>query len=309
MPLNSVPTIQPGDLGASAYMNLYIRDNINALIALAGSQNLLVNPGFEVYQRGASVNSFNLAYMSDRWQLLLGSGSSIVTQHSTTVVDTLSSASFGVNYTHSAATRIEQKMENARAFQGKTVTFSIRIRKGIANAARPYISDTGALTYGAATTTTGAYETHTVTATIGAAPSTVTVGVELSATDSALFLDNAVLAYGSTAPAYVPLDPQIDLARCQRYYEVMGAHMTGVATAGGQTIGGFVPFAVTKGGAPTVTKNGTWTATNCTQPQVVSRPSAETRGVVVFTTSAAAGQVDCLIAASGQNITAEWNPA
>ncbi len=308
MPLLAVPTIQPGDLGTSAYMNTYLRDNINTLIALVGPQNLLVNPGFEVYQRGASVNSFNLAYMSDRWQLQLGTSSSAIFNHITTTVDVGSSTSLTATYTHAASTRLDQRIENFRALQGKTVTFSIRIRKGLANSVRPYISDSGSYTNGVSTTTTGAFETHTVTATISANASAVTVGVEYLATDIS-YLDNAVLAYGTFAPAYVPLDPQVDLARCQRYYEVLGAHMTGVATAAGQTIGGWVSFATTKGGAPTVTKVGTWATNNCGQPTAVSRPGAETRGVTVYATSVAAGQVDCYITASSQAITAEWNPA
>jgi len=308
MPLAIVPTINPGDLGVSAYMNRYLRDNVNALIALVGQQNLLVNPGFEVYQRGASVNSFNLAYLSDRWQLQLGASSSIITSHNATTVDMGSNMSFTATYTHAASTRLDQKIENFRALQGQIVTFSIRIRKGLANSVRPYISDSGTYTSGVSTVTTGAFETHTVTATIGANPSAVTVGVEYLATDIS-YLDNAVFAIGSLVPAYVPFDPQIDLARCQRYYEVLGAHMTGVATAGGQTIGGWVSFAVTKGGAPTVTKIGTWTTNNCGQPTAVSRPGAETRGVVAYTTSVAAGQLDCYITASGQAVTAEWNPA
>ncbi len=308
MPLNVVPTINPGDLGASAYMNRYLRDNVNALIALVGQQNLLVNPGFEVYQRGASVNSFNLAYLSDRWQLLLGTSSSIITSHSTTTIDVGSNTSFAVAYTHSASTRLDQKIENYRQLQGQVVTFSVRIRKGLANSVRPYISDSGSYTSGVSTTTIGSFETHTVMATISGGASSVTVGVEFLASDN-LNLDNAVFAIGSLAPAYVPFDPQVDLARCQRYYEVLGAHMTGVATAAGQSIGGWVSFVVTKGGAPTVTKLGTWTTNNCGQPTAVSRTGAETRGVTVYTTSVAAGQVDCYITASSQAITAEWNPA
>jgi len=308
MPLNQVPTIVPGDIGTAAYMNFYLRDNMNALIGLVGSQNLLVNPGFEVYQRGINVPANNLAYLVDRWQIVLGSGSSTFDAVETTVVDAASAASLMLNYTHSAASRLEQKVEDFRALRSKTITFTIRVRSGVVGAVRPYINDTGAYTYGAAIAATGSFQTLTVTATIGAAASSVNVGVELGAT-AVVYVDNAVLAYGSIAPDYVPLHASDDLARCQRYYEVMGAHMTGVATAGGQQIGGFVPFAVTKGGAPTVTKNGTWTATNCGQPQALSRPSAETRGVVVFATSTAAGQVDCIIGGAGQNITAEWNPA
>lgn len=183
--------------------------------------NLLVNPGFEVHQRGGTVTA-DLAYAHDRWQLDLGGTSTCTVTDETATVDTGSGHALKAVYVHgSAVSLIDQKLEDYAQLRGRTVAFAIRVRKGVASSARPYIDDSGAKTYGSTTSTTGGFETLTVTLAIGAGATSVRVGVELSASDT-VYLDNAVLVVGTTAPAFVPLPPADDLGRCQRYYQAIG---------------------------------------------------------------------------------------
>lgn len=301
MPLAIVPTINPGDLGASAYMNTYVRDNLNALIALVGSQNLLVNPGFEVYQRGTNVPASNLAFLVDRWLVSFGSGSSLFDSVETTAIDLNSAAALKLVYTHSAASLIDQKIEDYRGVQGKTISFGIRVRAGAVGSVRPYIQDSGAYTYGAATTVTGAYATITVTATISAAASAVSCGVQLLASDT-LYLDNAVLAYGALVPAYVPLNPQVDLARCQRYYQVhkISSRFSNASTAAWHQYS--FAFPVTMGGTPTATLSGDGTTLNVWAQALGATPSGANYAIQA---NIAAGSD---ISVQNRTATFEWNP-
>lgn len=207
--------------GASAATNA-------ALASL--SQNLVVNGGFEVLQRTAPFSA-NLAYAHDRWQILLGGTSTVSVTDETALVDTGSGHALRAAYVQgSAVSLIDQKLEHFAQLRGRTVTFAVRVRKGVASSVRPYIDDSGAKTYGTPTATTGAYETLSVTLAIGSAATAVRVGVELSATDT-VYLDNATLAIGSAVMVYPPLPLADDVARCKRYYwEVGGTDANEVIT-------------------------------------------------------------------------------
>lgn len=185
------------------------------------AQSLLVNGGFEVNQRGGTVTATN-AYAHDRWQILLGSSSTMTVTDETVLVDTGSGHALKAVYVHSAASSVDQKIEDYLSLRGRTLTFAVRVRKGVANTARAYLADSGTKSYSASTTTTGAYETLVATRAIGAGATSVTVGVELAASDT-VYLDNAVLVVGATAPAYAPLGPADEMDRCRRYYEVLGS--------------------------------------------------------------------------------------
>lgn len=200
--------------------------------AATARANLLVNPGFEVFQRGGTVSGVN-QYAHDRWQNLVGVTDTLVITDETSIVDTGSGHSLKAVYTRSAGqTYIDQKLEHYLQLRGRTLTFAIRVRKGVANSVRPYIQDSGTKTFGATSATTGSFTTMTVTLAIGAGSTGVTVGVECSISDT-LYLDNAVLVQGTTAPTFVPLGPEEDLSRCQRYYQEVGGLDTSELVAPG----------------------------------------------------------------------------
>ena len=179
-------------------------------------QNLLTNPGFEVNQRAGTVTAAN-AYAHDRWQNQLGGTSTVTITDETAIVDTGSAHALKAVYVHGAAvSRIDQKLETFAQLRGRTVTFAVRVRKGVASSVRPYVVDSGVLIYGATDATTGAYTTMSVTATIGAAATSVSCGVEASASDT-YYLDSATLTVGGVPLGYAPLGASEEWTRCARY--------------------------------------------------------------------------------------------
>jgi hypothetical protein len=270
------------------------------------SRNLLTNPGFEVFQRGGTITA-DLAYAHDRWQLDLAGSSTCTITDETTTVDTGSGHALKAVYVHNTASIVDQKIEDYLQLRGRTITFAVRVRKGVASSAYPYISDSGSKTYGATTATTGAYETLSVTLAIGASATSVRAGVELRISDT-VYLDSATLHVGSAAVAYTPLPPAEDLARCQRYYEVLfGA--TDQGFRGYQLIGApiyqMVGYRATKAVTPTVTKNGTWAVSNCGQPSAVAATGKDQ--IMLGITATATGELYALVNSADDTFTSEAN--
>lgn len=212
-------TVSAGGVIESTTGGFKFPDGTTQGSALAG-QNLLVNGGMEVFQRGGTVTA-NSAYAHDRWQVLLNGSSTISVTDETTIIDTGSGHSLKAVYAHNTASFIDQKLEHYLQLRGRTVTFAIKVRKGVASSVRPYISDSGVKTFGATSATTGSFTVLTVTLAIAAGATSVNVGVELSISDT-VYLDNATLSVGSVAMDYVALTPADDLARCTRYYWELG---------------------------------------------------------------------------------------
>ena len=101
--------------------------------------------------------SLDIANLSHRFPCLHPSFS--ITDE-TAIVDTGSAHALKAVYVHGAAvSRIDQKLETFAQLRGRTVTFAVRVRKGVASSVRPYVVDSGVLIYGATDATTGAYTT------------------------------------------------------------------------------------------------------------------------------------------------------
>ena len=283
-------------------------DGVNVGDAAATARaNLLTNGGFEVNQRGGTVTATN-AYAHDRWQLLLGGTSTATVTDETALVDTGSGHALKAVYVHgSGLTYIDQKIEDYAGLRGRMVTFAVRVRKGAAASVRAYVQDSGTRLFGVTTATTGAYATISATVLVGAAATGVTVGVELSASDT-VYLDNAVLVVGATAPTYVPLHPADEMQRCQRYYEVMGgtaALALNAYSGAGAILTVTHRYRAVKPITPTVLVNGSWAVSNCTQPTV------STIGLDSFTLSAtvtATGAAAYNPNSTDDTITVESNP-
>lgn len=121
-----------------------------------------------------------------------------------------------------------------------------------------------------------------------------------------------MLVVGSVPADYAPLHPGDDLARCLRYYEILGGDSTGsqivsgYAGAGAQTIRAMVRYRGYKPVTPTVTKNGVWTMSNSSAQPVPA--SIGTDGFYYTMPSTAAGDVYAYNAAAGCYTTVEANP-
>jgi hypothetical protein len=184
----------------------------------------------------------------------------------------------------------------------------MRVKTSTANAARLFIYDGSTFTYGSFHTGGGAYETLTITRTLGAAPTRINVGIALGAT-STVYADNAMLVEGPTAMSYIARQASEEKILTQRYYWIYNTisgfmNLTGYAAAGG----GWYQIQrhpVPMGGTPTMTKNGTWAVTNAGQPTIGDQDPA---GFTFRAAATALGQFIIDSDSSDDTITSEWNP-
>lgn len=260
-----------------------IAADINELIGRAG-RNLLVNGSFEQWQLGNGPFTSDLAYTADMWQLDLGGSSSASVVKETTTLDN-SPTALSVAYTHNGASVIQQKLEGYAQLRGKTLALSVRVRCSAAITVSVTIRDSAGASPGSVALAANTWTTITVVRAINAAATSITVELNLGAT-ATYYFDNAMLVLGPNATEFVPLHPAEDLARCQRYIEIVYGEIAGRAAAG-EVMGYHLPFKVTKFSAsPTVTKAGTWTVINCAQPLYARHTQ---NGITMYTTVTATG--------------------
>lgn len=202
-----------------------------------------------------------------------------------------------------------------RFWRGRQVTRSWRVRASVANAVRLAVTTDGT----GGTTTLSAFHPgdntwQTLSVTTPAIPADATfVQFKVVCGASTTFYVGAhATAVGAVGadPYAAALSPPDDVARCLRYYEVLGSatsfapQINGVATAAGQGFGATVPYHARKAVTPTATKVGTWNAGNCGQPSL----TADADLVFLQVTSVAAGAVASYPNAAGQYISIEANP-
>jgi hypothetical protein len=278
--------------------------------------NLLTNGGFEIWQRGAGPFSSG-TYCADRWSMWPGGGTLSVSRD--TANSDLSGAcavlvvAGGVTVGNAAQVYQAPMVltdPGADGLRGRTVSVSMRVKCSVATAFRIQASPTvGTPGTSAYHTGGGAYETLTCSATIATnATTTVVTLTTLIEKTGTFYIDNATLVVGSQAADYVPMHPADDLARCLRYYEVIGnaypyPMLSGYNAAGANTFVS-VPLQVLKGVAPTVTKVGTWTVANCAQPTLLGQML---QGFVAVLNPTATGYATAQPNV-GQSFTVESNP-
>lgn len=282
--------------------------------------NLLTNPGFEIWQRGAGAFSADAAYTADRWQIGVGGTTVFSITRDTANADTGATGLLGSQYcaavvisSWNAASYFKQKIEDYYQLRGRTVTFSARVKCATASRVRLALdtSGAGALVYSSYHSGSGLYETLSITTTMTATATGQTAYVVFDGNCTA-YIDNATLAEGSLPLAYKPLHPAEDLARCLRYYEVQGGVANALATTApssgaASNISRGYGFAARKAVVPTVTKNGTWTVLNTTGQPATQAPNVDGYGLTA-TTINVAGQVGFFCADATCTVTAEANP-
>lgn len=312
MALTIVPDKTIGDVFTEAMWDSSIKDNINELIGRSGGSTL-TNGGFEVWQRGPGAFASTSLYAADRWyhrRTGAVGGAQTVTQETGTTdasgnaLKTVVSAVDGTN-----KPCVVQRLEHYLALRGREVTMSLRVNQSVANACKVFLLESlTTYTYGSTSASTGSYVTLSATATLGAGITGIEVGLEFTA-DGTFYVDNAMLVLGPVAAAYVPLHPQEELARCQRYYEVLGGLNPAVEALGyggaGIPVGQYYPFKQTKPAVPTVTKNGTWGVTNCGQPTI---QYVDNYGFHMYTAVTALGGFNFYCNSADDTVTIEYNP-
>ncbi|MBA0348413.1 hypothetical protein D7Y52_06005 [Stenotrophomonas maltophilia] len=213
-----------------------VNDNFEELYARGGA-NMLINCGLPINQRGFAGGALAAgAYGYDRWKA--GAGGCSVTINATTGV-----------FTH-AGGPLQQVVETPHMAWGQPLTVSVEDPSG------PVAVSVGG--------TTGSIPAGTGRVGVTLTPSG-SGDMVLQLTAAGVTYSRPKLERGNVATAFVPLQPQAELALCQRYYEKSYAVgvAPGTATRSGchvsSALTGYllsaplVRFAVTKRTGPAVT--------------------------------------------------------
>jgi len=288
-----------------------------------GRNNLLVNGGFEVWQRGNGPFGAGV-YNADRWTANIGTGASFsasIARDQSANVDVNSNSCWTcTNYVGgSTPSVLDQAVEIGNRLRGSVVTFSVRVRTNVANHIRVALIDVDGTTIAYSNYHTGSntYETLAVSLTCAANnPSgNLTCRVVFTVSSAVNLLDNAMLVVGSQRVDYVQMPMADELARCERYYEVKGRSVGGgTPIAAGQATGPTstshaFPYRAVKAITPTVTMAAAaaYAATNASGSSVgftaVSASAISSDGCQLNTSGAAAASYTQGFASMLQNFT------
>ncbi len=250
--------------------------------------NILINGGFEFWQRGTSFSSpADSTVQADRWTHYQN-GAPVYTVSQESGAGNVDSGqySFKLNITSvggSTSFQYRQYVEDYFPYLNKPISLSVRVKSNAA--LRVAIYDGITFTASSPHSGGGTFETLTVTATPSSSANQVDVvfGFGTNATGtpvvSTSYIDSAMLVLGSEPINFVAKNYETELAQCQRYYEksynietspatntALGLQrFTAVQIGVTSVITGTVPFKVTKRAAPTITlytqtgTSGSWT--------------------------------------------------
>jgi len=195
--------------------------------------NLLVNGGFEWWQRGNGPFS---GYCADRWALYPSNGGTGGTTISCSR-DTANAEIAGACAAITPGGPSPSPAQPAQIYQyaahqndaaglwgqvyGRPLSLALRVKTSVASAARAAMQIASNAYYGSYHTGNGQYQTLTVSVTAAQTSGLTAVGPTVALNMDALgtfYLDSAMLVIGSQPCDYVPMHPADDLARCLRYY-------------------------------------------------------------------------------------------
>jgi hypothetical protein len=197
------------------------------------ASNILDNGGFEIWQRGITFSApASGVYLADRWKTVTDEAANVTVTKETTVIDSVGLASMKVVVTASGASHfwfVQQTVENYADYRGKNITLSARVNTNVATAVRLRIQDGVSIVNSAYHTGGGGWETLTVSLAVDAAAGSLNISigmlsVSLDKKNGTYYWDSAMLSLGSEAIAFVGTNPQVDLSRCQRYFQRYGGN-------------------------------------------------------------------------------------
>lgn len=262
--------ISTGTLPGSALIDQAITNT--KLAADTARANLLVNGGFEIWQRGNG--PFTSAYCADRYFVGVAGTDTVSVTKNTATVDSGSRTSMQVAYTRvTGGSNIYQQLMAADGHQlgGKTVSASVRVRAGVAGHCWLLLSGTGTgvVAVGSAYHPGGnTWQTLTCSAFVVPTDYTYVLFQILFSQTDTLYFDNAMIVVGSVPADYAPLPPADDMARCQRYYEFIFGASAGALALGSMVSATtmYIPFPMKtrKAVSPTITYTATINMLNST---------------------------------------------
>ena len=291
--------------------------------------NLLVNGGFERWQRGDGPFTGNGVMGADRWQNSIGGATTISVQRTQSIVDaSLNAASITVaNYDGVNPASIYQHLNDIEynyQLMLRTMSFSCRVQASIANAVRLEVFAAGGVS-AASAYHPGDGTWRTLTCTIVRNVNNGSTDLHLRVYgNGTVYADNAMLVVGMVPADYVPLHPADDLARCLRYYQRWNNDSSSAYWAVGSTQANatdhysMLPFKAQFPGTPSFTYAMTVQMINAPLTASSPGPSSFTMvnnslstGLMKFTTAAAfntAGAVCYLGAGPNGWFALEYNP-
>ena len=224
--------------------------------ARAGRKNLIINGGFDVWQRGAYTTATGVAndtYYADRFFTLI----SIVTA---TLQNTTNSAKVAATSSATGFIGLSQKVEDKvyNTLKGKTVTLSAKVTSNKSNARLRSFNGSAWADSATSHSGNGTEETLTQTFTVSSSPSDLIIqlitydggNVALVSGDY-IEVTGVQLEVGSVATDFEHRSYGEELALCERYYEVTQGGTTEYAETTGNYLVS-VPFRVKKRASPTL---------------------------------------------------------
>jgi hypothetical protein len=265
--------------------------------------NLLINPGMEVKQRTAASFTVSGSITLDAWLLALGGASTATVTQITSTIG-YPGKSMQIVYTHAAAGYViqAQDIEQYLLLRGKPVAFAATVKCSVASRVHLYISDGVLATYSSYNAGTGE-ERLTVTHTPGAATTILQVAILADLGNVTVEVNDATLVAGSYPAAFVPLNPQEEMERCERRYQILQCTARFTAAAGGHIMETPIPFRVPMAGTPstTIVADGLTANQTASYPQIFSISDHGGRWAI---SAAAAG--DCYSVL--RSVILEYNP-
>ena len=258
--------------------------------ARAGRKNLIINGGFDVWQRGTSFTGASPYYSTDRWQAYRGGAvagmtlsrqdnhSNISTYYArsqrdsgntSTAVILLATSLETINNYSLLSKEITLSFRSLAGgdFSGGTITAEITAGTGTNGShANGFTGQSAVGTVTVAPNATFGTGVHTLTVTMPANATQVSANIRWTPTGTAgandwVGITNVQLELGSVATDFEHRSYGEELALCQRFYQDSGFikyYMSGrwAASTGGSI--GWWKWAVPLRAAPSVTTSGTW---------------------------------------------------
>jgi len=206
----------------------------------AGRKNLIINGGFDVWQRGTSFTPTGADYMADRWFMGGGDYACTATKQASTLPDGSEVNTMRISYTASGTNYIDlyQGIENFKALSGKTVTLSCWIKTNISSLSyRQYSTQQ----FGSVAVADGQWHKLVSTVQLGAITGVnrganspffgpTSGGTIVTKSGDYFEITQFQLELGSFATPFEHRSYGEELALCQRYYQMVSDKFTSQGT-------------------------------------------------------------------------------